>query len=107
MAQPLNKRRSAPLEIVERVIRNFVQSPEFHFIDTKSGRLYFALGVDPLNQYHGVWAFTRGPGVARDLHFAPNQPKALVIKELVEDGCAMLVEMEAKGLLLDGAFGRA
>ena len=104
MATRIDKRRSKPLEIVERVIRNFVPKPEFHFIDTKSGRLYFTLGLDGLNQYHGVWAFTRGPGIARDLHFAPNQPKALVIKELLEDGCAMLVEMEAKGLLVDGAF---
>lgn len=99
-------KKSTPLEIVERIIRNLpIFDTEYWFIDTKSGRLYFGMGRDANNCYHGVWAFLRGPGVARDLHFAKDQPHALVVKTLVEDGCGMLLEMEAKGLLMDGAWG--
>ena len=109
MARSLNSApKSKPLEIVERIVRNLpIKNPEFWFIDTKSGRLYFGLGKDPAGCYHGVWAFLRGPGVARDIHFAPNQLRSLVVKELLEDGCAMLVDMDSRGMLRDGYFGNA
>ena len=100
------RKRSKPLEIVERIIRNAVKDPEFWFIDTKSGRLYFGLGTNANGDYVGVWAFTRGPGVCQMIEFAPKQMRALVIKELLENGASMLLEMEAKGLLMEGAFKR-
>ncbi len=98
-------KRSKPLEIVERVLRAMpIKHPEMWYVDTKSGRLYFGLGLDKHGCYHGLWAFTRGPGICQDLHFAPNQPKSLVIKELLEQGAAMLVDMDARGMLREGYF---
>lgn len=98
-------KHSTPIEIIERIIRNLpIRNVEYNFIDTKSGRLYFAIGLDARNAYQGVWAFTRGPGVARVIEYKPNQSQPLCIKQLVEDGCQMLVDMEARGLLGEGAF---
>jgi hypothetical protein len=103
----IKHRRSKPLAIVERILRNLpIRNPEQWYVDTKSGRLYFGLGKDDTGRYHGIWAFTHGPGVARTIEFAPNQFKALVVKELLEDGCAMLVDMDARGMLREG-YSRA
>ena len=101
-------RSSSPLAKVERMIRNLpVENPEYWYIDTKSGRLYFGLGRRHDDGcYHGIWAFLRGPGVARDLHFGPNQSLGSVVKALLEDGCQWLISMESRGLLIDGAFRR-
>ena len=104
----MTHKRSPPLEIVERVLRNLAnRNIELWYVDTKSGRLYFGIGLDDLNCYHGVWAFLRGPGMCRPLSFAPNQLKSLVTKTLLEDGCAMLVDMEASGMLREGFYGHA
>jgi len=100
------KHGSTPIEKVERIIRNLpIRDTDYWYVDTKSGRLYFGLGIRlDDGAYHGVWAFLRGPGVARDLRFKPGQSSGSVVKALLEDGCGMLVDMEARGLLIDGAF---
>lgn len=103
MAKPLKK--SEPLEIVERVVRNLpITKPEFLFVETACGPLYIAIGLDGNNQYHGVWAFTRGIGMARPIHFAKNQLRSLVIKELIQDGYMMLSEMHGRGMLAENYF---
>lgn len=105
MADQLKPRKSEPLEIVERVVRNLpITKPEFLFVETDCGPLYLALGLDGTGAYHGVWAFTRGPGMARPIHFAKNQLRSLVIKELTTDGYQMLSEMHHRGMLEPGYF---
>ena len=105
MAQNLKPKRSPPLAIVERVVRNLpITKPEFLFLETDLGPLYIALGRDGFGKYHGVWAFTRGPGVMQTIEFAPNQSKTLVVKELVSVGYDMLNEMHVRGMLDSGYF---
>jgi hypothetical protein len=106
-AKQLKPRKSEPLAIVERVVRNLpITKPEFLFVETDCGPLYIALGKDGFGAYHGVWAFTRGPGIARTISFAKNQLRTLVIKELLTDGYQMLNEMHGRGMLDEGYFGR-
>lgn len=102
----MKRKQSPPLEIVERILRNLpIRNTEFWYVDTISGRLYFGLGMDFKGCYQGVWAFTRGPGIARPIEFAPNQSRGLVMKALLEDGASQLVAMDSRGLLQEGAFG--
>lgn len=97
--------KSDPLEIVERVARNLpVTDLELHRADTDHGPLFFAIGLDSNNAYHGVWAFTLGPGVCRPVEFTPNQSKGTVLNELKEDGYQMMTEMAAHGMLDEGYF---
>lgn len=99
MAQNL-KPRSQPLEIVERIARNLpIRDLSQHYLDTKSGRLYAAIGIDEAGRYQGVWAFTRHPPIARVLHFAADQSRALCVNKLFEDAAEMLVAMETQGLM--------
>lgn len=99
----MNRKPSQPLDIVERIVRNLpIRNTEYWYVETKSGRMYFALGVDSSNRFHGVWAFLRGGGVARTITFDPNQYKGGAAKALLEDGCAVLLDMEARGMLRDG-----
>ena len=101
-------KRSQPLEIVERVLRNLpIKNPEQWYIDTKSGRLYFGLGLDDMGAYHGVWAFIHGPGMCQAISFAPNQLKSIVTKTLIEQGAAFLVDMDSRGMLKEGYSSRA
>jgi len=97
--------KSDPLEIVERVARNLpITGVELHRADTDHGTLYFAIGLDKNNAYHGVWAFTEGPGVCRPVEFKPNQSRAGVLNELKEDGYQFLSALAEKGMLDDGFF---
>lgn len=99
------KRKSTPQEIAERIVRNMpIRDVEYLHVDTDYGRLYFALGLDANNAYHGLWAFDRGPGMARPIEFAKNQPRGLVIKTIIADGLDVLKSMDAKGLLNEGRF---
>lgn len=96
---------SDPLEIVERIARNLpVTDLELHRADTDHGTLYFAFGLDSTNAYHGIWAFTEGPGVARVIEFTPDQSKAGVLNELKEDGYQFLSALAEKGMLDEGFF---
>lgn len=106
MADLIQKpKKSEPLDIVQRVVRNLpITKPEYLFIETDCGPLYIAIGQDGHGAYHGVWAFTRGPGMARPIQFAPNQLRSLVIKELLTDGYQMLSEMHHRGMLEPGYF---
>lgn len=105
MAQNLKPKRSPPLEIVERVVRNLpITNPEFLFCQTDRGPIYIALGLDGHGQYHGVWAFTRGIGVAQPVSYAKNQLRSLVIKDLILTGFTMLTEMDSRGMLDEGYF---
>lgn len=107
MAQNLKPKRSPPLEIVERVVRNLpITKPEFLSFDTDIGPVYVALGKDGFGRFHGVWAFTRGIGMAQPLEFAPNQMRSLVIKELFNSGYAMMSELHQRGMLADHYFRR-
>ena len=103
--QTLKPKRSPPLEIVERVVRNLpITKPEFLFVETDLGPLYIALGKDGFGRYHGVWAFTRGIGCAQPVEYAPNQMRSLVIKDLTATGYAMLSEMHRHGMLAENYF---
>ena len=97
--------KSDPLEIVERIARNLpVDTIEMHRADTEHGTLYFAFGLDKNNAYHGVWAFTVGPGIARVIEFKPDQSKLGVLNELKEDGYQMLSDLAVRGMLEEGYF---
>lgn len=96
-------KQQATLAKVERIVRNLpVTGIEYNYLDTKSGRVYAAAGRDSTDRYHGVWAFVRDPAMAQVVVFEPGQVKSLVFKELFEQGCQALVEMDARGLLRDG-----
>ena len=92
---------SKPLEIVERIVRNLpiLGEPEFLYTDLPYGRLYYALGLDGRGCYHGVWAFTEGPGMCQPIEFAPNQSRTLVIKELIEQGGGLMSDLHIRGML--------
>lgn len=99
-------KKSPPLAIVERIVRNLpIVGIEYLFTDTPHGRLYIALGKEALeNRYHGVWAFTVGPGLAQPMEFKKDQSRKAVIRALEDQGLWMLEEMAKRGMLQEGYF---
>lgn len=94
--------KSKPLEIVERVVRNMpIMGIEYLWEDTPHGRVYIAFGQEPLTgTYHGVWAFTVGPGTAQTIEFKKDQTRTSVVKALFALGREVLEQMAAQPTLL-------
>ena len=93
-------KKSKPLEIVERIVRNLpIEKPEFLVEETAYGKLYLALGEDHEGCYHGAWAFTEGPGICQVVTFAKNQPRRGVLNVLRQDGFGVMSDLQIRGML--------
>lgn len=95
-----NLKRSKPLEILERVIRNLPikRKVVLRYADTDLARVYFGYGQDGNGDFHGAWGFTRHPGFARTLEFRHGVSEAMVAISLISDAYDFLEQMKARDM---------
>ena len=99
-------KRADAIAIVERVVRNLpIVGIEYLKTKTDHGWLYIAFGKEALeDRYHGIYAFTEGPGIAQTMEFKKGTSREDVKKALEAQGIWLMEELNKRKLLTKGIF---